>query len=729
MDIRDLLLHQIKNNALNGKDYDTVVAGLIVLNNKPYAEIKGYIDELLDLQELQQNEAGELVLVNLDKLTTKPKFENKPSRQGKQQGRAKGTKSKMGKLIEGKIQGTRGNFAFFIPFDEVKYEDVYIHEKNLNGALNGDTVSIEAFKNARGYEGRVVQIVERANTKVVGKIQINKTNAFVVSDDVKLGKDIFVPKSKILNAQNGDKVVVQINKFFADKNPEGQVVEVLGKPNEIETEVLSIIRSYNLYEQFPNKVLAAADHVPTEVKPEEHAHRLDLTKELLFTIDGADARDLDDAVSLKLNEDGTRTLGVHIADVGEYVKLHSVLDDEAFKRATSVYFPNLVLPMLPKKLSNGICSLNEMVERLTLSVFITYDQKAAVKDYSIHESIIKSKKRFTYKEVQDVLDGDEEALSKNHSFSETLIEMNKLAKQLNQMREKRGAIDFDIPEVKIELNETGDVSMVQKRERNDSHRLIEAFMIAANEAVAEHFNKLKMPFVYRIHEKPDEEKMNNFANFVKQFGIKPEFYAANVAPKDLQKILGQLEDDDVKYVVNRICLRSLKKAKYYPDCLGHFGLASTYYCHFTSPIRRYPDLTIHRIIKDFLHKKLSGKVFNETKHFVGASSQVSSEREVLAEKAERDVDDLYKVFYMTHHLNETFEGRISSVTAFGVYVELENTVEGLLRLEDLPADEYTYSEEEYSLTGYNHKFAIGQTLKVQAVRADILAREVDFMLE
>ena len=728
MDIRDLLLHQIKNNALNGKDYDTIVAGLCVLNNKPYAEIKGYIEELLDLKELEQNSVGELLVQNLTTPQTirVPKNEFSKFKKGR---RAKGTKSVRSKLIEGKIQGARGNFAFFIPFDEVNNEDVYIAEKNLNGALNGDTVSVEAYKNQRGYEGRVVQIIERANTRVVGKIVINKTNAFVISDDVKLGKDIFVPKSKILTAQNGDKVVVQINKFFTDKNPEGQVVEVLGKPNEIETEVLSIIRSYNLYEQFPNNVLAAADRAPQQVKPEDHAHRMDLTKELMFTIDGADARDLDDAISFKQNDDGTRTLGVHIADVGEYVTMHSTMDEEAFKRATSVYFPNSVLPMLPKKLSNGICSLNEMVERLTLSVFVTYDQKASVKDYSIHESIIKSKKRFTYKEVQAVLDGEKDALARNHAFADTLLEMNKLAKQLEKLREKRGAIDFDIPEVKIELNATGDVLTVQKRERNDSHRLIESFMIAANEAVAEHFNKLKLPFVYRVHEKPDEEKMNNFATFVKEFGIKPEFVPANVAPKDLQKILTQLQDENVKYVVNRICLRSLKKAKYYPDCLGHFGLASTYYCHFTSPIRRYPDLTIHRIIKDYLHGKLNGKLLGETKHFVGASSQTSSEREVLAERAERDVDDLYKVFYMTHHLNETFEGRINSVTAYGVYVELDNTVEGLLRLEDLPADEYKFSETEYSLTGFNNKYSIGQTVKVQAVRADILSREIDFMLE
>ncbi len=723
MDQHDSILHQIKNNQLNGATYDFVIAQLCVLNNKPYQEMKTLVDDLIETGELATNEQEQVVIYDLNKM--QPKI-------GRQEPFAfkKGNRksNQRGKLLEGKIQGTKANYSFFIPFD-AEVDDVYLKNDNLNGAVNGDSVAIEAFKTPRGMEGRVVQILERGTERIVGKLHLNGNVAFVVSDDVKFGKDIFIPKGKTLNAEDGDKVVVNIDRYFTDnKNPEGTIVEVLGKPNNIETEVLSIIRSYNLYENFPGKVLEAAEKVPSEINKEDYKERLDLTKELLFTIDGEDARDLDDAISLTKNEQGQLVLGVHIADVGEYVKLHSVLDNEAFKRATSVYFPNLVLPMLPKKLSNGICSLNEMVDRLALTVFVTYDHAYKVVDHSIHESIIRSKKRFTYTEVDKILTGDPEALARNHSFNDTLKEMNVLAKELAKQREKRGAIDFEIPEVKIMLNEVGDVLTVKQHERNDSHRLIESFMIAANEAIAEHFYRLKMPFVYRIHEKPDEQKMQTFLAFIKQFGFKNAFYPENVKPKDLQQVMKQISDNDIKYVVSRICLRSLKKAKYDPMCMGHFGLASTFYCHFTSPIRRYPDLTIHRIIKDYLHGKLVGNKLADTKHFVGASSQTSSEREVIAERAERDVDDLYKTFYMTHHLGEEFDGRVNSVTSFGIYVELDNTVEGLVRLEDLPADQYNFNEAEFTLKGFKNKFAIGQRVKVKTIRADILAREVDFIL-
>lgn len=720
MNMHDIILHQIINNKLNGTNYDFVIGQLCVLNNKPYLEVKTLIDELIEINELGLNSANEIVVEELNEFVSHGGF-NKFNKNNHKKN-IKSVKA------DGKIQGTKGSYGFFIPFD-TDQEDVFVSSENLNGAFNGDVVTVEITKGKRGKEGRVVRILERGNDKVVGKIILNKNHAFVVSDDVKFGKDIFVPLAKTLNAKQGDKVVVKINKFHTDnKNPEGAVVEVLGQPNTIETEVLSIIRSYNLYETFPKKVNDVACKLPESINKENYKHRLDLTKEQIFTIDGEDARDLDDAISLTENDNGTLTLGVHIADVGEYVKLHSVIDNEAFKRGTSVYFPNLVLPMLPKTLSNGICSLTEMQERLTLSVFITYDHSAKVVDYKFYESIIKSKKRFTYTEVDKILNNEPETLEKYGSFASTLHKMNMLAKKLSSLRDKRGAIDFDIPEVKISLNDLGDVLKVEKRERNDSHRLIESFMIAANEAVAWHFHKNKLPFVYRIHEKPETEKISKFLNFVKTFGITDTFNPENIQPKDIQKIISQITDNDIKYVVNRVCLRSLRKAKYFPECLGHFGLASTYYCHFTSPIRRYPDLTIHRIIKHYLKNQLNGNILTESKHFVNSSSQVSSEREVLAERAERDVDDLYKTFYMQHHLAEEFEGKISSVTAFGIYVELENTVEGLVRLEDLPADKYAFSEEEFMLRGMANSFKIGDRVKVKAVRADILAREVDFIL-
>lgn len=720
MDMHDIILHQIINNKLNGTNYDFVIGQLCVLNNKPYLEVKTLIDELIEINELGLNSANEIVVEELNEFVIHSGF-NKFNKNNNKKN-AKSVKA------DGKIQGTKGSYGFFIPFD-TDQEDVFVSSENLNGALNGDVVTVEITKGKRGKEGRVVRILERGNDKIVGKITLNKNHAFVVSDDVKFGKDIFVPLTKTLNAKQGDKVVVKINKFHTDnKSPEGAVVEVLGQPNTIETEVLSIIRSYNLYETFPKKVNEVANKLPESINKENYKHRLDLTKEQIFTIDGEDARDLDDAISLTENDNGTLTLGVHIADVGEYVKLHSVIDNEAFKRGTSVYFPNLVLPMLPKNLSNGICSLTEMQERLTLSVFITYDHSAKVIDYKFYESIIKSKKRFTYTEVDKILNNEPEMLEKYGSFASTLHKMNELSKRLSSLRDKRGAIDFDIPEVKISLNDLGDVLKVEKRERNDSHRLIESFMIAANEAVAWHFHKNKLPFVYRIHEKPETEKISKFLNFVKTFGITDTFNPENIQPKDIQKIISQITDNDIKYVVNRVCLRSLRKAKYFPECLGHFGLASTYYCHFTSPIRRYPDLTIHRIIKHYLKNQLNDNILTESKHFVNSSSQVSSEREVIAERAERDVDDLYKTFYMQHHLAEEFEGKISSVTAFGIYVELENTVEGLVRLEDLPADKYAFSEEEFMLRGMANSFKIGDRVKVKAVRADIIAREIDFIL-
>ena len=631
--------------------------------------------------------------------------------------------------LQGKIQGTKSDFAFLIPFDKT-YDDVFIAGKDLKGAINNDTVVCEVGRERNGnrLEGKVIQILERGNEHVVGKIFLSKNSAMVMPDDVKFGKDIVVPISKILNAQNGDKVVVKIDNYSNKKNPVGQVVEVLGAPNKIETEVKAIIRSYDLYEEFPKKVVDYANTMPDEVDKKKYANRRDLTKLNCFTIDGEDSRDLDDAISISKNSDGTYKLGVHIADVGEYVTYGSVLDKEAFKRGTSVYFPSLVLPMLPRNLSNGICSLNENENRLALSVFMDIDAQGTVKNYDICESIIQSKKRFTYTTVTKILEGDEQAIKENKPFVNDLLTMNELNKILIKMREKRGAIDFDIPEVKITLNDLGDVLNVEKAPRDDSHRLIESFMVAANETIATHYNKIKAPFVYRIHETPDGEKMANFVRLATKMGVKTTVNPENVAPLDLQKILKQVSEMDCKYMLNKICLRSMKKAKYSPDCIGHFGLASVKYCHFTSPIRRYPDLTIHRIIKADLRGELTGKFLTEQRQFVLASSMHSSDREQAAEKVERDVDDLYRVFYMTHHVGEEFEGKISGVTNFGVFVELENTVEGMVRIADLPRDSYEYDENEFVLKGAKEKFVIGNPVKVKCVRADILAREVDFVL-
>ena len=723
---KNKILNQIEANKLENFDYDFIIAQLCVLNNKPFDEMKSALDELILSGEFKIKSKNEPPFPYKSKVDENMLLdaEEMLNRKDKKQ-KARNKKFK----LQGKIQGTKSDFAFLIPFDKT-YDDVFIAGKDLKGAINNDTVVCEVGRERNGnrLEGKVIQILERGNEHVVGKIFLSKNSAMVMPDDVKFGKDIVVPISKILNAQNGDKVVVKIDNYSNKKNPVGQVVEVLGAPNKIETEVKAIIRSYDLYEEFPKKVVDYANTMPDEVDKKKYANRRDLTKLNCFTIDGEDSRDLDDAISISKNADGTYKLGVHIADVGEYVTYGSVLDKEAFKRGTSVYFPSLVLPMLPRNLSNGICSLNENENRLALSVFMDIDAQGTVKNYDICESIIQSKKRFTYTTVTKILEGDEQAIKENKPFVNDLLTMNELNKILIKMREKRGAIDFDIPEVKITLNDLGDVLNVEKAPRDDSHRLIESFMVAANETIATHYNKIKAPFVYRIHETPDGEKMANFVRLATKMGVKTTVNPENVAPLDLQKILKQVSEMDCKYMLNKICLRSMKKAKYSPDCIGHFGLASVKYCHFTSPIRRYPDLTIHRIIKADLRGELTGKFLTEQRQFVLASSMHSSDREQAAEKVERDVDDLYRVFYMTHHVGEEFEGKISGVTNFGVFVELENTVEGMVRIADLPRDSYEYDENEFVLKGAKEKFVIGNPVKVKCVRADILAREVDFVL-
>ncbi len=723
---KNKILNQIEANKLENFDYDFIIAQLCVLNNKPFDEMKSALDELILSGEFKIKSKNEPPFPYKSKVDENMLLdaEEMLNRKDKKQ-KARNKKFK----LQGKIQGTKSDFAFLIPFDKT-YDDVFIAGKDLKGAINNDTVVCEVGRERNGnrLEGKVIQILERGNEHVVGKIFLSKNSAMVMPDDVKFGKDIVVPISKILNAQNGDKVVVKIDNYSNKKNPVGQVVEVLGAPNKIETEVKAIIRSYDLYEEFPKKVVDYANTMPDEVDKKKYANRRDLTKLNCFTIDGEDSRDLDDAISISKNSDGTYKLGVHIADVGEYVTYGSVLDKEAFKRGTSVYFPSLVLPMLPRNLSNGICSLNENENRLALSVFMDIDAQGTVKNYDICESIIQSKKRFTYTTVTKILEGDEQAIKENKPFVNDLLTMNELNKILIKMREKRGAIDFDIPEVKITLNDLGDVLNVEKAPRDDSHRLIESFMVAANETIATHYNKIKAPFVYRIHETPDGEKMANFVRLATKMGVKTTVNPENVAPLDLQKILKQVSEMDCKYMLNKICLRSMKKAKYSPDCIGHFGLASVKYCHFTSPIRRYPDLTIHRIIKADLRGELTGKFLTEQRQFVLASSMHSSDREQAAEKVERDVDDLYRVFYMTHHVGEEFEGKISGVTNFGVFVELENTVEGMVRIADLPRDSYEYDENEFVLKGAKEKFVIGNPVKVKCVRADILAREVDFVL-
>lgn len=747
-DFNDLIVEQIEKNRLSSFNYDFVINQLEVLNNKSYSEIKSILDSLIA--------SGRVTLTGKAKETTwedpnavnkakekkeKPKYDKfsdapkSPYSSNRQSNidlaydilnkKDKKSSRKVSR-VEGKIQSTSRGYAFLIPND-ITIDDIFIAERDLNGAMHNDRVMVVVRETGgRRQEGKVVQILERGFERVVGLLRVVKKIAYVVPDDVKVGKDISIPITKLNGARDGEKVVAKITRFYASKrNPDGEIIEVLGKPNEIDTEVLAILRGYNLYTSFPKHVSASAEELPEMVDKSQYPKRVDLTNNIIFTIDGEDTRDIDDAISIDVKENGNRVLGVHIADVGEYVKKDNVFDKEAFKRGTSVYFPNLVIPMLPRELSNGICSLNERVDRLALSCFMEFDKNANLVDYKICESIINSKRRFTYTKVQAIFEGDRE---ESPELIEALLTMRELARQLAENRVKRGAIEFDIPEVQVGLNELGDVLTLTKREQNESHRLIESFMVVANETIATHFLEKKIPFVYRIHESPDSEKIERLVGMVNSFGVDHSLNVDKCEPKDIQDLLEGIKDKPCAYVLNRIALRCMKKAKYSPDCMGHYGLASPKYCHFTSPIRRYPDLTIHRIIKDYLRGNLHDKNKVMLKDFVALSSIQSSETERNAEAVERDVDDLYRVFYMTHHIGEEFDGIISGVTNFGVFVELDNTVEGMIRLDNLPQDQYEYLEDKFQLKGYKHKFTIGDKLRVRSVRADILAKEIDFEL-
>ena len=736
-DLKELIIEQIKNNRLDTLNYDLVINQLEVLNNKSYDVIKSNLDSLIA--------SGRVALAGTQSETKWQPEEQRPKydKSGKAPSSPysnrqsnidlaydiieKKDKKRASKLrrCEGKIQSTSKGYAFLIP-DDIRLEDIFIAERDLNGAMHNDRVAV-SIKDGGGrrMEGKVIQILERGYERIVGVLKIVKKIAYVVPDDVKFGRDISIPFGKINGASAGDKVVAKITRYYASKrNPDGEIIEVLGKPNHIDTEVLAILRGYGLYDSFPKKVMEQAEFLPESIDKTQYPNRVDLTDKVIFTIDGEDTRDIDDAISIDINSKGNRVLGVHIADVGEYVKKDNVFDKEAFKRGTSVYFPNLVLPMLPRQLSNGICSLNERVDRLALSCFMEFDKNANVVGYKVCESIINSKKRFTYTKVQAIFEGDRR---ENPELIDALLKMRELAKQLAEKRVERGAIEFNIPEVQVGLNDLGDVLTLTKREQNESHKLIESFMVVANETIATHYLSKKLPFVYRIHEQPDSTKIERLVGMVNNFGVKHDINIEDCQPKDIQNLLEDIKGEPCEYVLNKIALRCMKKAKYAPDCMGHYGLASPKYCHFTSPIRRYPDLTIHRIIKDDLNNNINDKQKVMLKEFVSYASIQSSETERNAEAVERDVDDLYRVFYMSHHIGEEFEGIVSSVTNFGVFVELENTVEGMMRLDALPEDQYEFIEEKFTLKGYKNKFTIGDKIKVKSVRADILTKEIDFV--
>lgn len=639
-----------------------------------------------------------------------------------------------GSRLIGVYQAHARGFGFVVMEDSDK--DVFITEEESGGALQGDEVEIQITKGSgsrpgQRQEGKVVRIIKRGTSQIVGYYQKNKSFGFVLPDNQKFLQDVFVPEEKSKGAVTGHKVLVKICSYGGDgKKPEGEVVEILGHVNDPGTDVLSIAMSYELPIEFPEKVKNQAVRVAKPVSSADCAGRKDLRNMKMVTIDGEDAKDLDDAVSLEIC-DGYYHLGVHIADVTNYVQENSALDREAKKRGTSVYLADRVIPMLPHILSNGICSLNEGEDRLALSCLMKIDKNGTVVDHEIAETVIRVDRRMTYTAVKQILeDQDEEMCRVYEDFVPMFREMEELSAILREKRHRRGAVDFDFPETKVVLDEIGRPVALKAYERNTATKLIEDFMLAANETVAEDFFWREIPFVYRIHEAPDEEKIRKLAVFLHNFGYTLHIGSNEVHPKEIQKLLSKVEGEPEEPMIARLALRSMKQAKYTPENEGHFGLATSYYTHFTSPIRRYPDLQIHRIIKETLRGRMNEERIRHYQSILEEVTKHASETERRAEEAERETIKLKKVQYMKNYIGEEYEGIISGITKWGMYVELPNTIEGLVHVANMTDDHYEYIEDNYEMRGVHtgKTYHLGQKVNVRVVGADELQRTIDFEL-
>lgn len=615
-------------------------------------------------------------------------------------------------------------------------DDVFIPEEESGGALQGDEVEIQITRGAgpktgQRQEGKVIKILKRGMSRIVGYYQKNKSFGFVLPDNQKFLQDVFVPEEKSKGAVTGHKVVVKLTSYGGDgKKPEGEVVEILGHVNDPGTDVLSIAMSYELPIEFPEKVMNQAERVAKPVSEADRFGRRDLRDVRMVTIDGEDAKDLDDAVSLEVR-DGSFYLGVHIADVTNYVQENSALDREAKKRGTSVYLADRVIPMLPHTLSNGICSLNAGEDRLALSCLMKIDENGTIVDHEICESVIRVDRRMTYTAVKQILeDEDEEQCRKYEEFIPMFREMARLSSILREKRHRRGAVDFDFPETKVILDEQGRPVELKAYERNTATKLIEDFMLAANETVAEDFFWREIPFVYRIHEAPDEEKIRKLAIFLHNFGYTMHVGNHEVHPKEIQKLLEKVEGKPEEPMIARLALRSMKQAKYTPEKEGHFGLAASCYTHFTSPIRRYPDLQIHRIIKETLRGRMDEERIRHYQSILEEVTKHASETERRAEEAERETVKLKKVQYMKNFIGEEYEGVISGITKWGMYVELPNTIEGLVHVVNMTDDHYEYIEDRYEMQGINtgKTYRLGQKVCVRVMAANELQRTIDFEL-
>jgi ribonuclease R len=698
---------------------------LDLLSSKEYVPMKAR--EMAALLQIPRNRRKELEEV-LKALEEEGKIE--ADRRGRYRRRRE--KKKEAVKVTGTFIGHAKGFGF-VSLPEKPGDDLYIPEEYTADAFHLDEVEAELLPGAGGKrpEGRIIRVLSHGIREVVGTFEKSGHFGFVIPDNPKISRDIFIPEEQIRGAHTGQKVVARLVSYGGRrKSPEGAVTEILGNAGDAGVDVLSVARNRELPMVFPEKVLHQAERCPEMLIPNDYNGRLDLRKWQMVTIDGEDAKDLDDAVSVVREGDGYR-LGVHIADVSNYVQAGSALDREAFRRGTSVYLVDRVIPMLPERLSNGICSLNEGEDRLALSCIMTVDRSGKVTGSRIAETVICVDRRMTYSEVDRILtERDEELMEKYGELVPMFFQMKELSDLLRRNRSRRGAIDFEFPESRISLNRSGKPVEIKAYEQNAATRLIEDFMLLANETVARTYSAKELPFIYRTHDNPDMEKMEGVLAYIRRQGIKAEKSSEEITPGEIQKILQQIEGTDQEPLISRLLLRSMKQARYTTGCSGHFGLAARYYCHFTSPIRRYPDLQIHRIIKDDLRGRMKEeKIAWYASRLEGVAEQ-SSAAERRAEEAERETDKMKIAEYMLCHIGEEYAGIISGVTGWGFYVELDNTVEGLVHVSSLRGDYFVFDEENYRLKGEMTKkeFTLGQKVRIRVAGADVESRTVDFEL-
>lgn len=680
------------------------IAGIFMVPKNKYNNFKSILDKLEKEYKIQKNRKNKYSIID----------ENK--------------------YIKGTYRGNEKGYGFVIPENE-EMEDIFIPRGNNNNALNDDIVVAEIVKESedgKRKEGKIVSIVKHEKDKIVGLFVKSKNFGFVIPDDKKFGGDIFISKSNFAKAKNNQKVVVKLTKYpEKNKKAEGKIIEVIGGIDEAGVDMLSLVKEYDLPYEFPQGVIEEAKSKGNKVDKKDIPNRIDLRDKKIFTIDGEDAKDLDDAVRVYKNDDGNYMLDVHIADVSYYVTENSLLDKEAIIRGTSIYMLDRVIPMLPKELSNGICSLNAGEDRFTLSCTMEIDKEGNIISSDIYKAVIKVTERMNYKDVQKIIDGsDEEVLERYKNYIQDFKLMEELAKILKNKRLERGYLNLDLPESKVILDNNGHAVDIKKYELYFSNEIIEQFMLSANETIAERFYWLEAPFIYRVHEEPDIDKVKELNKFLYNFGYKINKSGDKVYPKEFAKVLDSVKGKTEERVVSNLVLRTLKVARYESENDGHFGIASKYYCHFTSPIRRYPDLFIHRIISKYLENnyELSEKQKEKYEKQAEQYAKTSSDREKIATKVERDSIDIKMAEYMQDRIGEEYEGMVSSVTSFGMFVELDNTVEGLIRFENLGDEYFEYDEEHKQLigekTGITYK--IGDRVKIKVINANKETRQIDF---